>query len=76
MRLSMETRVNSPGVAQSSPERTRDRLADLKGPIPKGIGTLLGADLPMAERDRVFHPSGRPVRGLQVGLTLFENPEG
>ena len=37
---------------------------------------MLGADLPLAERDRVLHPSGGPVRGLPVGLTLFENPVG
>jgi len=37
---------------------------------------MLGADLPLAERDRVLHPFGSPVRGLPIGLTLLENPVG
>lgn len=44
-----------------------NQLADLSGP-------MLGACLPLAERDRGVHPCGSPVWGLPVGLTLFENP--
>ena len=36
---------------------------------------MLGADLPLAERDRGFLPFGSPVWRLPVGLTLCKNPE-
>jgi hypothetical protein len=37
---------------------------------------MLGADLSLAERDRDIIPTGTPMRGFPVGLTLFKDPIG